>query len=397
MHGARMESGEIPLHLEIGGEMSELNVPVKGISRRSFLKTTAAVAGAAAVSGATMTALAATDEETAGDEEHEVVCVCGCNCQGNCSMVATVREGKMVNIRSNEDLPYPAYERICMRGFSHANRMYDFNRVLYPMKRKTWSLEEPHVENRGTDEWERLSWDEATQLVADTLTYNTENYGVRSNCVLVSAGNSFAAYGGLIAGLGFANAFGFQGLDVCLDYGDLVGIGEVTGSGWDFNQRNMAGDYRFAKTLLIWDTNPPNSQPHSWHFCMEAKDAGANLVVIDPTYTIAAQQATKWVPIKPGTDPALGMAMLNAIIANEWYDLDFMREKTCAPLLVREDNGHFLRATDFGEEGPAQLPEYPFFGTLLLQGVKAGKVPTLEESAHYVVWDADQGRLGPHQ
>ena len=125
-----------------------------------------------------MTALAATDEETAGDEEHEVVCVCGCNCQGNCSMVATVREGKMVNIRSNEDLPYPAYERICMRGFSHANRMYDFNRVLYPMKRKTWSLEEPHVENRGTDEWERLSWDEATQLVADTLTYNTENYAL---------------------------------------------------------------------------------------------------------------------------------------------------------------------------------------------------------------------------
>ena len=382
------------LHLEIGGEMSELNVPVKGISRRSFLKTTAAVAGAAAVSGATMTALAATDEETATDDEHEVVCVCGCNCQGNCSMVATVREGKMVNIRSNENLPYPAYERICMRGFSHANRMYDFNRVLYPMKRKTWSLEEPHVENRGSDEWERLSWDEATQLVADTLTYNTENYGARSNCVLVSAGNSFAAYGGLIAGLGFANAFGFQGLDVCLDYGDLVGIGEVTGSGWDFNQRNMAGDYRFAKTILVWDTNPPNSQPHSWHFCMEAKDAGANLVVIDPTYTIAAQQATKWVPIKPGTDPALGMAMLNVIIDNEWYDLDFMRDKTCAPLLVREDNGHFLRATDFGEEGPAQLPEYPFFGTLLLQGVKAGKVPTLEESAHYVVWDADKDAWG---
>ena len=47
MHGARMESGEIPLHLEIGGEMSGLNVAVKGISRRSFLKTTAAVAGAA--------------------------------------------------------------------------------------------------------------------------------------------------------------------------------------------------------------------------------------------------------------------------------------------------------------------------------------------------------------
>ena len=93
--------------------MSELKTPVKGISPESFLKTTAAVAGAAAVGGTTMTALAATGESCGCRDEHEVVCVCGCNCQGNCSMVATVREGKMVNIRSNEDLPYLSYERIC--------------------------------------------------------------------------------------------------------------------------------------------------------------------------------------------------------------------------------------------------------------------------------------------
>ena len=70
--------------------MSESTTPVKGISRRSFLKTSAAVAGVAAVGGgATMTALAASDAEGAGTDEHEVVCVCGCNCQGNCSIVAT--------------------------------------------------------------------------------------------------------------------------------------------------------------------------------------------------------------------------------------------------------------------------------------------------------------------
>ena len=376
--------------------MSEIKIPSKGISRRSFLKTSAAVAGAAAVSGGTLTALAdvAEDAKSSAGDEQEIKCVCGCNCQGCCSMIATVREGRMVNIRSNEDLPYPSYERICMRGFSHANRLYDFNRVLYPMKRKTWSIEEPHVENRGNDEWERLSWDEAAKLVADTLMYNTENYGRRSNCVLVSAGNSFAAYGGLVSGLGFSNAFGFQGMDVCLDYGDLVGIGQVTGSGWDFNQRNMAGDYRYAKTLLVWDSNPPNSQPHSWHFCMEAKDAGANLVVIDPTYTIAAKQATKWVPIKPGTDPALGIAMINVIIDRDWVDRDFLVNKTCAPLLVREDNGHFLRSTDFGEAGPMELPEYPFYGMLLLQGTKANKIPTEADTEKYVVWDADANTWG---
>ncbi|MEG1827511.1 MAG: molybdopterin-dependent oxidoreductase, partial [Gordonibacter sp.] len=288
-----------------------------------------------------------------------------------------------------ENITYPDYERICNRGFSHANRLYNFNRILYPMKRATWSRDEPHVENRGKDEWERLSWDEAAKLVADTLNYNTENYGARSNSILCSAGNSFGVYGGSFTGNSFANANGYTTLDVCLDYGDLHGIGQVTGGGWDFNQRNMSGDYRFAKTLFIWDTNPPNSQPHNWHFCIEAKEAGANLVVIDPTYTIAASQATKWVPINPGTDPALGMAILNVIIENEWYDLNFLRDKTCAPLLVRHDNGHFLRVTDFGEAGPIELPEYPFNGMLLLQGPKASKAPTLEQTAGYVVWDSD--------
>lgn len=61
---------------------------------------------------------------------------------------------------------------------------------------------------------------------------------------------------------------------------------------------------------------------------------------------------------------------------------------------MREDNGHFLRSTDFGEDGPAQLPEYPFYGMLLLQASKANKVPTLEQTADYVVWDADANARG---
>ena len=81
--------------------MSELKTPVKGISRRSFLKTTAAVAGAAAVGGTTMTALAATGEEAAGADEHEVVCVCGCNCQG-----------KNQTGKCKENVGYPHQNRI---------------------------------------------------------------------------------------------------------------------------------------------------------------------------------------------------------------------------------------------------------------------------------------------
>ncbi len=135
--------------------MTDKSAPAGGITRRSFLKTSAAVAGVAAVGSAgALTAFAAEEPAPVIQDEHDVVCVCGCNCQGNCSLVATVREGRVVNVRANDDLPYPAYERICNRGFTHPQRLYDFSRILYPMKRKTWSLEEPHVENRGNDEWE---------------------------------------------------------------------------------------------------------------------------------------------------------------------------------------------------------------------------------------------------
>lgn len=369
--------------------MSDSKTPVRGISRRSFLKTSAAVAGAAAVSGGAMTALAADANAAEGADEHEVAVVCGCNCQGTCQMIATVREGRMVNIRASENLPFPEYQRMCNRGYNNIQRLYDFNRILYPMKRKTWSLEEPHVENRGNDEWERLSWDEAAKLVADTLNYNIDNFGPKSNVMLNSMGNSFAVYGGFYAGLAFTNIIGASSLDVCLDFGDLHGLGEVTGAGWDFNQRNMSGDYPNAKTLIIWDSNPPNSEPHNWHFCIEAKENGGNLIVIDPTYTIAARQATQWVPIKPGTDPALAMGMANVIIENEWYDESFMMSKTCAPLLVREDNHHFLRQSDFSEAGPMQLPSYPYGTSLSTTSGKGKKFPTSEQQANYLVIDGE--------
>ena len=365
-----------------------------GLSRRSFLKASAAVGGVAAVGE--LSALSPS-EALAEVDEHEVVCVCGCNCQGNCSVIGTVREGRLVNVRANENLPIMAYERICNRGFVHPQRLYDFNRVKYPMKRKTWSLREPHVENRGKDEWERISWDEAFKLIAEAIQYNIDNYGEKTNCLLASAGNPFAVFGGSSVGTSFGSMYGMSKLDVCLDYGDLHGLGNVTGAGWDFNQRNMAGDYRFARTLLIWDSNPVNSEPHNWHFCIEAKEAGANLVVIDPTFTASAAQATKWVPIKPGTDPALALAMINVIIENKWYDLDFMLNKTCAPILIREDNGHMLRSTDFGEAGPAELPEYPFGGSLVLAASKAGAVPSEEATAIFMVVDSESGEaVGLH-
>ncbi|MBR3257726.1 MAG: molybdopterin-dependent oxidoreductase, partial [Eggerthellaceae bacterium] len=329
--------------------------------------------------------------ESASEPEQEIKVVCGCNCQGTCSMIATVRGGRMVNIRSNEELPYPEYERICNRGFQNIQRLYDHNRIKYPLKRKTWSLLDPHVENRGNDEWERLSWDEAAKLVADTLKYNIDNYGARSNVMLISMGNSFAVYGGLYAGASFTNLIGAASLDVCLDFGDLHGIGEVTGGGWDFNERNMSGDYPNARTLFIWDSNPPNSEPHNWHFCVEAKENGGNLIVVDPTYTIAASQATKWVPIQPGTDPALAMGMIHLIIENGWCDEEFMLTKTCAPLLVREDNHHFLRNSDFGEAGPAVLPAYPYGTSLLTTSGKGKRFPTAEAMANYVVIDSATG------
>ena len=113
---------------------------------------------------------------------------------------------------------------------------------------------------------------------------------------------------------------------------------------------NEIHDLLKSKVIILWGSNPSEATPQNWHFIMEAKKAGATLICIDPNYTVAASRSDIHVTIRPGTDNALVMAMINTVIENNWLDTEFIKKATVGPFLVKASDGKFLRNSDLGVE-----------------------------------------------
>ena len=155
--------------------MSETKSPHGGLTRRSFLKTTGAVAAATAAvgSGATLVGLTpvSAHAEGAASVEGEQVFRSSCrgNCGSKCPTQVVVREGKVVRVASSE-LPGEdnVRRRFCVKGYTQPQRIYDPDRLKYPIKR---------VGERGAGEWERISWDEAIDTIAGKIGSAMKEYG----------------------------------------------------------------------------------------------------------------------------------------------------------------------------------------------------------------------------
>ena len=158
-------------------------------SRRDFLKgtmaATAAVAGlgllpkenALAESTAPVEHPSIVDQEEGGKW---VSAACWHNCGGRCINLALVKDGVVLRQKTDDshpDSPDFPQQRACQRGRSQRMQVFGADRLKYPMKRKNWSLENPNGELRGEDEWERISWDEAYTIIAETTKKLYDQYG----------------------------------------------------------------------------------------------------------------------------------------------------------------------------------------------------------------------------
>ena len=330
----------------------------QGISRRSFLMTTAAAAGAVAAGTSTVTALAGKEYEPA-EGEKIVHSACRGNCGSRCPQNVYVREGKVVKVTSAKmpDEYFNAnYRRICTRGYAQPQRVYDSDRVKYPMRRKDGT-------ERGAGEWEKVSWDEAIAEIAAKMKAAINEYGGKSigfwnsyACTGVINGDASTAYGR------FKSRFGCTTLGPGADWAQMWFVYAHT----PFYGNDIV-DTPNAKTVLVWGANPTDAYPYDWKFVCDAMENGAKLIVIDPQYTNAAQHADKYYGIRPGTDGALALAMANYIIDNDLMDKEYMKFKTISPFLLKED-GTYLRTNEAvapaaeGEEaaeGEAAAPATP--------------------------------------
>lgn len=320
-----------------------------GLTRRSFLKATGAVAGAAAVMGVatpTLQALAADYESGQKESEQERIFrgVCRPNCFAFCHLNVHVRDGKVVK---TSRAPYneKCYDRICQRGLSHVHRIYDPARLQYPMRRVEGT-------ERGAGEWERVSWDEALDEIAGKIKSIQTEFGESAVAFLTASGNQScaitSAYGRL------SSPMNASSIGACLDMGSYYGMQAVAGlyisplMGLQMWEGNEPTDAKNAKTIVVWGANITDAQVQNWHLVKEAMQGGTKLVVIDPVYTQIASKADRWIPIRPGSDTLLKYALMNVVLEKDAQDVAYLQQHTVAPFLVRSDTGMFVRRSDTG-------------------------------------------------
>ncbi len=264
----------------------------------------------------------------------------GTNCTGNCAFNVYVKNG--IVWREEQQGEYqpsvagvPDYgPRGCNKGLRHAKYMYGKQRVLYPMKR---------VGERGAGQWERISWEQAATEIADKfIDYNLE-HGPRS--ISTQLGTQMVLKRASFAALGrFATIAGTETPEAFAGVGDLP-TGTYMTVGVPLISDTFSAVFK-SRCCLIWYCNPAVTRIPDAHFFWEAKYNGTEVVAISPEFTPTAMHASKWLNPKPGTDSALALAMVQVILEDGTHDVDYLREQTDMPFLVRTDNGKFLRETD---------------------------------------------------
>lgn len=325
--------------------MSETNGSRHALSRRGFLKTTGLVAGAAACVGATGASLAlasAFDDDSRAENGEEIFSVmCRSNCNGSCRWLAHVREGKVVKLEPG-DYPNDDYRGGCLKGASYIERIYSPTRIKQPLRRIAGS-------ERGAGEWEAISWDEAIKEAAEHIESSVNKYGPKSVLFDTSSGNYGYLNGVYTQFWRLGAVMGATILENSYDIAAGYGINRVLGTGdWSYcNEPNSVLD---SSMIVVWGTNPVFTAPQNWRWIQWAKERGAKVVTIDPIKSATAHRSDEWVPVRPGYDGYLALAMSNYIIQNDLQNMDFIMSSSTGPFLVRDDTKAQLSTANWPAE-----------------------------------------------
>ena len=310
------------------------------MSRRAFVGTAAAGASVLALAGCAPQEQAQEDEtnpdgevedSTAAlqkEELEEFHITSGYNCQG-CFLKGYKRDGKIVRIEPGE----VQNNNACARCMSFATKVQDENaRVMYPQKR---------TGERGSGEFEQISWDEAIDTIAEKLNALSD---MRNASFYIFTGNMCTL--NWYAPARFAHCIGastwaMEG--IMGDHGSSVGYTLVTGNP---DPGHSADDFLNSNLLLLFGSNDADTIQPSFRYLVQAKEKGIKLIVIDPRLSSTAAIADEWIPINPGTDAALALAMMKVILDNGLEDRTWLANYSCAPLLVSDETGEYIHPNE---------------------------------------------------
>ena len=320
-----------------------------------------------------------------GDEIIRVKTACRA-CISNCAVIATVKNGRVVELEGDPDSPM-SKGRMCAKGLSGIQALYNPNRNKYPMLR---------VGERGENKWKRISWDEAIDLIAHKLIEAKKEYGAESVFASTGGGGN-PEFWSIVR---FCNIFGtpnwFEpGCAQCYLPRFAISMlmyGRNNTSIADSNSLEIYyPENTQIKCMCLWGTDPSYSCPGQGGGALaDLRAKGVKSVVIDPRMTPDAAKADIWLQIRPGTDVAMQLTWIRYMLENGLYDRDFVLKWTNLPYLVNAETKENWRAavsTDPNtpdtfmvwdkKTGKAQPLEYPWNddydveldGTFVIDGV----------------------------
>ncbi|MDQ1769947.1 molybdopterin-dependent oxidoreductase [Labilibaculum sp. A4] len=231
---------------------------------------------------------------------------CPRNCYSTCSIKIRVENNTVTDIEPHtENRATP--EGPCIKGLAYVERANSKSRILYPQKRV------------AEGKYERISWEEALDTIAEKLTYCKDNFGPHSILYFASSGMS-----GLLNGVStnFWKLFG----GATTTYGNLcwpAGL-EATRLTMGANKHNAPWDLEHAKLIVLWGKNPAETNIQEMIPIEKAQEKGAKFVVVDPRRTPSTERANSLFQVKSGTDAALALGLAREIIKNDWIDHEFI-------------------------------------------------------------------------
>ena len=247
---------------------------------------------------------------------------CPHDCPDACGVLITVEDGRATRIQGDPENPVTR-GFLCAKVAKYLDRVYSPDRVLYPMKR---------VAPKGPCgagalarvSFERIGWDEALDEITARFRQIIAEHGPEA-ILPYSYGGTLGALNGASMDRRFFHRLGASQLErtICSDAGE-VGLQSVLG----IKMGTEPEQFAHSRYIIAWASNIHGNNVHLWPFIEEARRKGAKLVVIDPYRTCTAKLADWYLPINPGTDGALALAMMHVIVNENLFDSDYVSRYT---------------------------------------------------------------------
>ncbi|WNS74067.1 molybdopterin-dependent oxidoreductase [Bacillus sp. DTU_2020_1000418_1_SI_GHA_SEK_038] len=234
---------------------------------------------------------------------------CPRNCYDTCSIVTTVKDGRITFITGNDNNTYTK-GRLCVKGNTYPRVVYSPDRIKYPMRQK----------GKGSGNWERISWDEAYTIIANKILEIKKEYGnTLPICLNKYSGNfNILNYSveGMFSSIGYTTRAKGTPCEPAGADAQAFDMG--------VNMANDPEQFLQSKYIILWGSNPAWTSVHSMYFIEQAKEKGTKLVVIDPIVTATASKADEYIQINPSTDGALALGMAKYIVDHHLYNEEWL-------------------------------------------------------------------------